>query len=480
MTFPSKLWIVALLLVWVVGSASAQEGYEHLSPFAHGAGRTYAITSHGLSAVGLNPAQLEPEGDHRFEVRVLPLSTFGVDAGASFRDAGSISTVFGIKPSNITDSDRHTITNLFLNEKLSGRADIEVLGVMYDTRSIGTFAFTWTTHVGLRTDIPEAFLQFFVHAESQLLQYDGSFSNFDLQGMWYNEYALSYARNLFDRASTTDDFLRSIKVGGALKFISGIAYLGLDPNNSFSYHAKSFGDSIAVNYIFRSAYGSDFDPNKVPTHFTLGFLTSNSAGSGYGFDLGISADLISDDSGSHILTAAASLTDLGQIIWTTNATTRTADHLTKIVRVTGGTVQGLNDSLRILGGTLRHVTSFPTALPTMLRLAAGLDLNKLGMQIGGFETKAAAEYDAGLSSVVGSLNHPRLGFGLALEAPSSTASLRLAGGYFFQSGSSDLTFGIGTTLFSTIALDLASAHVTDLFKSGAARTDVAFSIRAQF
>ncbi|MBS1903085.1 MAG: hypothetical protein JSS75_05215 [Bacteroidetes bacterium] len=471
-------WTVTLTIILTAVAANAQEGYEHLSPIAHGAGRTYAINSHGLSAVGLNPALLDPEGSNRFEFRVLPISSFGLEAGASFRNSSDISKVFAIKNANIADSDRRTITNLFLDEKLSGRADFEVLGALYQTPSIGTFALTWTTHVALRTDIPQEFLKFFVTAESQLLQFEGSFSNFDLQGMWYSEYSASYSRHLVDAGSTSDPLLRSIRVGAAAKYVVGIAYVGLDPTNSFAYSFINGGTSIKVNYIFRSAYGDGFDPNKVPTHFSLGFLTSNSAGSGYGFDLGLAGDLITSDSGRPVLGVAASVTDIGAITWTSNATERVADNLTRKIYASG-TIDQLNDSLKVLSGVLHHVASFTTPLPTMLRIASRLDMDEVGMQIGSFETSASMEYDAGLTSTVGSLNHPRLGLGLILNSPSSTASLRLAAGYFIQSGSSDLTLGVGTTLFERVAIDLASAHITDIFKSGAARTDAALSFRVQ-
>src|SRR5690349_16350068 len=102
-------------------SLHAQEGYEHLSPIAHGAGRTYVVTSRGLSAVGLNPALLDYESDKTLQLQLFPASAYGLDAGPSFSDATALSDVFNFKGGQISDSTRKRITNLLSNGKLSGR-----------------------------------------------------------------------------------------------------------------------------------------------------------------------------------------------------------------------------------------------------------------------------------------------------------------------------------------------------------------------
>ena len=107
----------------------AQEGYEHLSATAHGAGRTYVVTSRGLSAVGLNPALLGYDNDKTLEIQIFPLSVYGLDAGPSFSDVNGLTGVFSTGISHFTDSSLTTIANLLSDGKLSARGDAELFGI---------------------------------------------------------------------------------------------------------------------------------------------------------------------------------------------------------------------------------------------------------------------------------------------------------------------------------------------------------------
>jgi hypothetical protein len=78
-----KLKILAFLFLFS-SPLLAQEGYEHLSPLSHGAGRTYVVNSRGLDAVGLNPALLALGSKRTWEFSAFPISALGADAGASF------------------------------------------------------------------------------------------------------------------------------------------------------------------------------------------------------------------------------------------------------------------------------------------------------------------------------------------------------------------------------------------------------------
>ncbi len=456
----------------------AQEGYEHLSPIAHGAGRTYVVNSQGLSAVGLNPALLQPQGNITWTFNVFPVSGYGIDAGPSFKDASSLSSIFKPENGNISKEKRKQIADLLMNEKMSGRADVEILGVSYHSDNIGTIAFTWTTHAAARTVIENSFLDLLQRFESKITQGPGdTVRDFDFQGLWYHEYSASYACTLLSAAVKDDGMLRSLKVGGALKYVVGTGYIGLDPGNYFGFSPGNNSAAIDVNYTIRSAYTSDFDPKNVPTSFSFGFITNNQAGSGFGIDLGVSADLFKSSDGGSILGVGASVTDIGSITWSKNATVRTADHLhDTIVYINASNPDYTSVLGKKYSGNLQDVSSFTTSLPTMLRLGARLDLDRSGMGIGSFSSKAAIEYATGLTDVVGSLNHSRIGIGLMLEKQSDIASLRLEGGYVFQKDQNGLTLGAGTTLINLIDVDLATAHFDDIFSSSA-RTDVALAIR---
>lgn len=471
--------LLILLTILLPLTLYAQEGYEHLSPIAHGAGRTYVVTSRGLAAVGLNPALLGYDNDKTLEIQVFPLSTYGLDAGPSFSDATALGDVFNFKNGQISDSSRKRISSLLSNGKLSGRGDAEVFGISYHLPSVGTFALTWTTHAGIRTDIPQDFLDFFIVAESQLVNADAgkTFSNFDLQGMWYSEYSASFGTSVF-QSTDSSAFINNFSIGGALKYVSGIAYLQLEPNNYFSFLPGNGRTTVGDNFIVRSAYGSGFDPTKIPNHFSFDFLTSNQAGSGIGTDIGIKLGLFGSRSGQSVLLIGISATDIGTITWNTNATERVADHLSRDI-ATNTTIKALNDSLSSLSGKLTHVASFTTPLPAMFRAGAQFDLDAIGIQWGIFVPKIAMEYSTGLTNIVGSLKTGRLGAGLTLEK-TGNIGLRLNGGFVVQQNANDITLGVGITLFNFLNIDLASAHVGQFFKSGSKQTDIALGIKAAF
>jgi hypothetical protein len=457
----------------------AQEGYEHLSPIAHGAGRTYVVTSRGLAAVGLNPALLGIDDGKTIEIHLFPVSAYGLDAGPSFSDVNALNGVFSTGITHFTDSSLTSIANLLSNGKLSGRGDAEILGASYRLPEIGTFAFTWTTHGAVRTDIPQSFLDFARDAEAQILQQSVVLDNFDLQGMWYSEYSLSYGKTL-ELGVDTNSFFKNISVGGAVKYVSGIAYLKVDPGNYIHTTASNGRIFIAANFDEHSAYSSNFDPKNVPNHFSFNFLTNNSAGSGIGADIGICLGLLSNTHGTPTVLFGLSATDIGEITWNKNATERSVNHLYDTIIYQGvSKIQDVTDSLKKLAGTLQNVSSFTTPLPSMFRAGIMIDLDAMGIEWGALAPRIAVEYANGLTGLVGSLKNGRFGAGITLER-AGTIGLRLNGGFVIQSGASDITLGAGITLFKFLDIDIASAHVGQFFKSGSSESDIALAVRAAF
>src|SRR5512140_522748 len=117
----NKVIICLSFLIGMPALLLAQEGYEHLSPVAHGAGRTYVVTSRGLSAVGLNPALLGlDDNGNTMEFQLFPISSFGLDAGPSFSDVNALTGVFSTNISHFSDSSLSSIANLLSSGKLSG------------------------------------------------------------------------------------------------------------------------------------------------------------------------------------------------------------------------------------------------------------------------------------------------------------------------------------------------------------------------
>jgi hypothetical protein len=476
MTKRTPLALIAFL--FCAAPLLAQEGYEHFSVSAHGAGRTYVVSSFGLDAVGLNPALLYTgERDKKWEVRLFPAASFGVDAGPSFRDVGSISNIFDVTKGDINDADLDHIVSVLQDNKLSGRGDAEAIGVAYHPGTIGSFAFTWTAHAALRTDIPQDFLDFLSSAQANLAQGSGNYANLDVQGLWYDEYSISFGTKVIDN-SATNSFLQAVQLGGAAKYVTGIGMIQLQDGNYFKHTATGGGADIAVNYEILSSYSNDFDPHHAPNHFSFDFLTASPAGSGFGLDLGGSATfLVGGKAKAPALLFGASVTDIGSISWKDHAKVRDGKDLSgTVLWESGGT--GLTDSLKKFSGELRD-TSFSTALPTMLRLGALLDLGAFGKSWGGFSPRLAMEFATGLASAVGSLKYPRLGAGVTLTKTGEGSALRLSGGFVIEKNASDITLGVGTTVFDAVSIDLATAHLTEFFKASK-RLDIAVAIKGMF
>jgi len=474
-------YFVLILTALLPHCLFAQEGYEHLSTIAHGAGRTYVVTSRGLAAVGLDPALLDYGNDKTLEIQVFPISSYGLDAGPSFRDANSLASVFDTSNHHFTHERRIQITDLISNGKLSGRGDVEVLGISYKLPTVGTFAFTWTSHAAVRADVPQDFIDFFLKADSPYYAttHPHSVENFDLQGSWYNEYSASFAKTL-DIGNDTSAFLKTFSFGGSLKYVSGIAYIKVDQGNYIRTEPGGGRVFVSVNFDERSAYSSNFDPTHIPNHFSFDFVTANSAGSGVGFDLGAVLGLFSNKHGTPTVLFGISATDIGSITWNKNATERIADHLyDSIIYQSATKPQDITDSLGKFSGTAKNLSSFTTPLPSMFRVGLQIDLDAMSIEWGVFTPRIAVEYANGLTGLVGSLKYGRLGAGLTLER-TGPVGLRLAGGFVIEQGASDITLGAGVTLFNFLNVDVASAHVGQFLKSGSSGTDLAISVRAAF
>ncbi|MFI5265063.1 MAG: DUF5723 family protein, partial [Candidatus Kapaibacterium sp.] len=427
----------------------------------------------------LNPALLGIDDGKMIEIQIFPVSAYGLDAGASFSDVNALNGVFSTGISHFTDSSLTSIANLLSNGKLSGRGDAEIIGASYRLPEIGTFAFTWTTHGAVRTDIPQSFLDFAKDAEAQILTQNVTLDNFDLQGMWYSEYSLSYGKTL-QLGTDTSTFFKNISVGGAVKYVSGIAYLRVEPGNYIHTTASNGRVFIAANFVEHAAYSSNFNPKNVPNHFSFDFLTSNSAGSGIGADIGICLGLLSNKHGTPTVLVGISATDIGAITWNKNATVRSVNNLHDTIVYQGvSKIQDVTDSLKKLAGTLQNISSFTTQLPSMFRAGMMIDLDALGIEWGAFAPRIAVEYANGLNGLVGSLKNGRLGAGLTLER-AGTIGLRLYGGIVIESGASDITLGAGITLFKFLDINIATAHFTQLFNSSSKETDMALGIKAAF
>jgi hypothetical protein len=480
---------IALVLALLLSTctAYAQDEMEHLSPFAHGAGRTYALTSRGLDAVGLNPSLLALGTPRPFEITLAPISSLGINAGPSLKQINSVSKGFDsissqyIPPngSGLTtgDSTRLSITSLLANNGLSSSIDMRIFGMSYCDPDLGGIALTWTMHAALQASIPNQLLDFIgVGALGKIGEgYELTPQTLDIQALWYSEYTLSYARTVLGTPSSGNLQLLS---GVGIKYITGIATMQMNPGIfSINSPPDPRGEHyvVGVNYQIRSAYPNEFNFNNLPSTFSLNLIENATAGSGVGADIGFTLGAF-DNAHDAPWELAVSVSDIGSIRWNSNVGVRTAD--TTLSPSTQNLSQdSINAQLKALGGkTDTTAGSFTTSLPTTLHIAGAIDLSEIGLRIAGVEIGAVAEYALGLTNTVGAPNHGRFGFALTLERPGTVFALHTALGMTMQDGTNDLTFAIGIGLWDRVLFDVGTDGLTGLFSSNG-HTDAVFGFK---
>jgi Family of unknown function (DUF5723) len=480
---------LTLTLLFLACSARAQDETEHLSPFAQGAGRTYAISSRGLDAVGLNPSLLALGTPRPFEITLAPISSLGINAGPSlsqingvshgFQDTELSSQTLSNTPDSLQrgDSTRLSIANLLGNNGLSSSIDVRVFGMSYFDPNLGGFALTWTMHAALEASIPNGLLDYIgVGAVSKIAEgYQLPPQALNVQGIWYSEYTLSYARTVYGTPSSGDLQLLS---GVGLKYLTGIAVIQMNPGVFSINSPPDLGGGhyvVGVNYQIRSAYPAEFNFNNLPTTFSLNLLENASAGNGVGADIGFTLGNF-DSTHNAPWELAVSVTDIGSIRWNKNVSVRSAD--TTVSPSTQNVSQdSINAQLKALGGKLDTSTgSFTTPLPTTLHIAGAMDLAEIGIHLDGVALGAVAEYALGLTNTVGAPTNGRFGFALTLEDPGSAFSFHTAVGFTTQDGTSDLTFAIGVGIGNRILFDVGTDGLTGLF-SATGHTDAAFGLK---
>ncbi len=491
----SRIGGFATVLLLCSTIVHAQESIEHTSPFAHGAGRTYAITSRGLDAVGLNPSLLALGTPRTWELSIVPISSFGINAGPSFSQINAIASGFTdsalasqvLTADSITrgDSVRISLANLLGGNKLSSTADLRIFGLSYYNPNFGTLALTGSLHAAVRSDIPDAFLNYVsLGFISRLIQgFHLPTQQVDLQAIWYGDYSLSYAKCLVGENGSGDLQLLG---GAALKYLMGIGYLRMDPNSTFAIndmngqqYQPNGGARFSVNYKITSSYPDIFNPNHLPNGFSSDLLVNASAGSGIGGDIGFTLGFY--DSVQHSpWQCAISVTDIGSITWNKNTYVRSADTSINVGFGSLGSRDTVNSKLQTLGGKLdTNAAAFSSSLPTTLHIAGAIDFSQIGLSIAGSDVEAAAEYALGLTDVVGSPNHGRLGIAVILDHPSSAFSYHTALGFTTQDGTSDLTLAAGLGIANIVQFDVGTAGLTSLFKSDS-HSDVVFGLKILF
>lgn len=371
-------------------------------------GKTFVASSRGMEAIGTNPANLALT-DENVTFTLIPPLSFGFRS--DFLDYEIYSEYFtGIEDTTgdgeresryLTAADKERILSIFP----AGVAetylafDFRLLALTVHNDFLGSIGLSVTEKVAFHFDLPRDYARIFLEGLDSLgSRYD--FSGTAIRGWWIREYSFSYARKLPDLV-----FAKRVAAGFSVKLVHGFGYTGTDHYNaSFGNEVlrdpsgNIIGYRIVGNSDFRQRRsGIDIDPDE--------YSPFKPAGSGLGFDVGVSAEFIAGVKG------ALSVTDIGSITWRQNTKEFVGIGGFEMTNVTS---QEQQDSLeRAFKGKEQDVGEFSTPLATSLRLGGSLQLDETpwvpwlpGRML------ISLEFQQGFNNSPGNTTRPRVGIGV--------------------------------------------------------------------
>jgi hypothetical protein len=440
--------VLISLATWMCVFQHLHAGSERANIRGMGMARTFVATSRGLDAVGINPANLALPDSGTVSVNILP---FGIHVGSDVLDYELYTSYFtGVQTENgrvaryLTESDKQRLLSAFGDglSRTTLDVDAQLLGVSYRLEGVGAFSFTVSDHLSAFLKIPRAYAEFLVNGNPPGSTYD--FSATDAKASWTREYALSFGTAIPDVS-----FLRYLAAGAAMKIVQGYGYYEVQHFNTSLVTADNGALTGAIDFLARGA-GDDPTPHNIVEQLS-GF--SKSAGTGYGFDIGIAGAV------NTFLSFGMSVTDIGWMRWYSNTQQWSADS-TIVVD------DPLNNDQRnaiehAVKGQKRSVEPFTVSLPTTLRLGVSFAVHKMpGATTMPGELLVALDYNQGFQEIPGSTTSPRVSLGVEYK-PVHWLPLR-SGVSFGGTDHINVALGIGVDL-GVFDLDLASENVNWLF-----------------
>jgi hypothetical protein len=370
---------------------------------------------------------------------------------------------------HLSDADKQKILDSF-DENLGtliGQVDAKLINLAFHIKGVG-IAIGARERVFSRFDISKDFMRFILYGNTP-----GSVFSYDVGvgGAWLREYSVSIGTKIpFDLIA-----VKNINVGLGVKFIQGFGYAETDGLNLTIETADSthgYEMTASMKGVVRRA-GVDFlDPNKQDNVKFSPFPTP--AGTGLGFDIGASAEVLG------LFVAGISITDIGSVNWTKNAIIVSGDTSFKF---SGYSTQEKLDSLRqsfedyINSSDRKKYESFSAGLPTALRFGVATDLkNFLPFFPGRMLISADYFQPIGNKSIM--FKKPKLALGVEWRLIGFLplrAGISLGGFEGFA-----LSAGTGINL-PFLELNLATGHVNQLMSGGDLRHfSIATELRLKF
>ena len=432
---------------------------ELVAPRLVGMGQAGAAAAWGLDALGTNPSMMGRNvrtiafSLYPFSGTVVPVFALGHATTSRFTSADLDLLLARLAVGNLSDVDKGRIVDAVdlagLTVRTEGMIAAMVLplgsdhtiGVHVAQRGAGKYTLmdgmdSVAHNVAVSGNVFPLLLRTPVTAE----------------GVWFNEYAASYAYSPVDERGAMD-----FGVGVTVKFVQGLGHVRVDSKRLSTISLGSnpiTGTSIqtAVDYDVRTANGGRFDANTLPVD-PLFSLFPKGVGSGAGADIGLMKTIVV---GRQLLTAALSVTDIGEIRWSTSPAVRSVHRMDTIQ--TGGLFFAV-DSLKQYEGKSVAADAYSTSLPTRLHLAVALeDAAPSGI----LPNLATFEYAQGLTDAVGNPTTPRIAAGAEWRKNAWHWSTGLS---FSADESVSWSVGGGLQLFNHLDVQAAFGRVNGLWEN---------------
>ena len=432
-------------------------------------GGTNAISARGVYAIGVNPANLVIEQKHSVEIStLLPLPSINISAGNDFITLNDYKYFFtGVDGSNGEISGRHldnSEKSKFLNLFEQGSMINTNIGTnllsftIYPSEKIGAFGFAIQDWTSAQLNLPKQLFELVLYGNEPGKTYD--LDDFDIKAWYLRNYSFTYSKDL---TYLFPDAFRFISAGFSVKMIQGLFYAGVENMNTTletqnDYNILVNGDSrmlVATSPSFGMVY--DFESDDIKKESNIG-LFNDPAGSGFGFDFGLYAEL------NKAWSIAFAVTDLGSITWEEGLAEYTSNGSFLLEDITDET---LLDSLKdAITGEGNYTEAFSTPLSTAMKIGVGFKVDKF--LNGNFPGELLIElnYHQGFNNMPSNSMNERFSLG-AEWIPTSWFKFRSGisvGGYDKFNWGMGLGFDAGIVDF-----DFAAAYANSIFDGNSAK-----------
>jgi len=323
--------------------------------------------------IGVNPANLGWESNHRFSISTM---IFGISAQSSALDYGQIKTAILHPSDTFSTAAKNTFASLFTGtDGLTMQANLNWLTFSFAVPKVGGFAMNVRdrTYGNVTLNKNAADILFLgINAPifkdtAALLTQDISkiFDGSKVSYMHYREMNFAYGTKIIGIGGTKEESAISIYGGIGFKYLWGLGNFEMIADNGVLTGHSAFTSSYGINY----GTIKNFTPQTSTGIFS-------SVGNGTAWDLGVGVGI-----GKMKITMSA--TDLGQIKWSKNVLTAQDTLLPKPSQFNYSGITSWNMAQQANhmfndSGLIKFKSGSPytTILPAKFRMGIGYEFTK--------------------------------------------------------------------------------------------------------